>query len=651
MSAVRYEIDQDGIATVVIDMSGAVNVMNGEFSDAMSAVVAQLAEERDLIGVVLASGKKTFFAGGDVKGMAAAPGVGFNEQITRAILEGRTLFRSLEKLKVPVVAAINGAALGGGYELTLACNYRIAWDDKSVLIGLPESTLGLLPGGGGCVRMAKKFGLQKALPYLLSGISMPAAEALKQGLVDEIVSDIAELVPRGKAWILQNKSDPLAGTQPWDRPGYKIPGGDISDPVVRGFINQMAFKLFEETRGLLPNKQLIFDIAVESVKLDFDAALKIEARGLVTLIVSPIGKNMMSANFFQSTAVRRGGSRPKEPARSRVDKLGIIGTGDDARAFAEAAEAAGISAIVSTKSQDLAKCDLFIGASEDASGLATTFAKASPDSVWCAIAYDVNAQAAFGGRYVRLHAAPRGPNMKVVEVARAEESHDEAVAKAYDFVQQIKRTPIVIADKGVSFVRSVQARQLLEGVRLLAEGVTPPRIENLGKAIGLQRGPLATIDQIGVDQAAALASRDADAAALRVLQGLIDKGRLGVRAGAGFYDYAEQNVSLSREILQPASAPAPINDTDIKDRLLFSAIVESLNLLEAGVPLSVAEANIAMLNAIDAPLWTGGYIQFVNTFGLDRFVARCAELAAKYGERFAPPKIVKAKLEAAETFT
>lgn len=612
MTAFPYDKDADGIATVLIDMPGPVNVMNGDFTDDMLATFASLADEPDLKGVVLASGKKTFFAGGDVKGMSAAPAEGFNKYITEAIARGRLLMRTMEKLPVPVVAAINGVALGGGYELTLASNYRIAWDDPTVMVGLPESTLGLLPGGGGCVRMVKKFGIQKALPYLLSGRIVDARTALAEGLVDELAPTVEDLVPQAKAWILANSNDPNAAIQPWDRKDYDLPGGGLSNPMVRGFINYSAFRLFEETRGLLPNKQLIFDVAVEALKLDLDTALQIETRALVSCIISPVSKNMMMANFIQKNEVRRGPSRPEEVARTSVNKLGIVGSGQLAKAIAAAAEAAGISVVsIATVTvadiSSLAECDFLIEAVE---GLLEQKQQAirqlSPilaeGSVLASVASDLPVEALAETcedptRFVGFKFCTPDEDLPLVEVIPGVRTNKETVARGFDLARQLRKTAIIVRNTSSSYTGLLLSALQAEADALVTDGVTPLCVNNLGRELGL-RTKLLTRD--GADK------RGGDCAAVR--------------------------------------------DNDIKDRLLFSAAIESLKCIETGVLGTVAEANIGSLLGAGAPAWTGGYIQFINSYGIDRFQQRCDELAEHFGDRFRAPAIVSEKLAASASF-
>lgn len=297
MSVFKYEKDAEGIVTVTMDMTGPVNMMNDEYQVAMDETVSRLEAESSLTGVVFASAKKVFFAGGDINMLMAV-----NDENKEAFFENvsamKAQLRRLEKLPVPVVAAINGAALGGGYELALACNHRVALKSPSVIIGLPEVGLGLLPGGGGIVRMVSLFGLEKALPYLLEGKQLDPQAAFEQGLVDELVDSPEELISCAKTYILQNKNSPEAAVQPWDRDGYKIPGGNANNPKLAMLLAAAPAMLLAKTKGKYPAPREILDIAVEAARLDFDTALRVETRGLLFLAMTPEAKKMM-ADFFK----------------------------------------------------------------------------------------------------------------------------------------------------------------------------------------------------------------------------------------------------------------------------------------------------------------------------------------------------------------
>ncbi|MET0379496.1 MAG: enoyl-CoA hydratase-related protein [Spongiibacteraceae bacterium] len=293
MSDFIYEKDADGIVTVTMDIQGQpVNTMNDAFISGINAIVKRLEQESGLTGVIIASAKSTFFAGGDIKLMlsAKADELGPWKEQNDAI---KAPLRALESLKVPVVAAINGAALGGGYEICLSCHHRIAISGDKVLIGLPESTLGLLPGAGGVVRLVRKLGLEKALPLLLSGQVMKSSEALEKGLVDELVADRDELLAKARAWIKANPGY----VQPWNEKGYKIPGGtQKTNPAIIAQLQAYPGMLAKQYNGNIPPApKAILSTAAESLQVDFDAALQIETRYFLSLIATPEAKERMTA--------------------------------------------------------------------------------------------------------------------------------------------------------------------------------------------------------------------------------------------------------------------------------------------------------------------------------------------------------------------
>ena len=304
-----YEKDADGIVTITMDMQGqSANTMNDRFVPGMNDVIAKLKAEDGLKGVVFASAKKTFFAGGDLHLIL---GLTAEDPLFEYLEANKAPYRELEKLPVPVVSAINGAALGGGYELCLASNYRVVVNSPKAVVGLPEVTLGLLPGAGGVVRLTKLLGLEKALPYLLEGKQARPDAALKAGMVDEIVETEADLIPAAKAWI---KANPDSHTQPWDEKSFRYPGGDTTAPKNRQIIQASSAMLYQKTRGLLPAPEKILDIAVNSMRMGFESALRVESRGLAALIPTPECKAAISTFFFGMQAVKSGKVRPEGPA-------------------------------------------------------------------------------------------------------------------------------------------------------------------------------------------------------------------------------------------------------------------------------------------------------------------------------------------------
>ena len=706
MSVFKYEKDSDGIVTVTMDMSGSANLMmSAEYNEAMRLTVERLEAEEGLIGVVFASAKKTFFAGADLNDMVNVEADQI-ERVFNYLEELKKDFRRLEKLPVPVVAAINGAALGGGFEICLSCNYRVAWDNKAVIVGLPEVSLGLLPGGGGVVRLTNLLGFEKALPYLLEGKKITAAKALREGMIDDTVSSVGELIPRAKAWILENKGNDNAALQPWDQKGYRIPGGNASSPKLTQVIMGAPAMLAQKTRGLLPAPEATLECAFEAVRVDFDTALRIESRKVVSLIPTAVTKNMITAFFFQMGQVNRGASRPQGIERIKTTKVGVIGAGMMGQGIANVSAMAGIEVVLKDVSleaaekgkaytaklmdkaithgcvdeakketvlglikatdsdTDLAGCDLIIEAVFEDMALknkitSATEGQLAEGGVWgsntSTLPITQLAEAiANPEKFIGIHFFSPVDKMPLVEIICGEKTSDETLAKAFDYVQQIRKVPIVVNDSLGFFTSRTFLQQLGEAAQMVAEGLHPVRVDNLGKAIGMPVGPITVNDEVSLRLMMDVAETQLSQGLISVednphpegsdlLKTLVKEYNRGGRhhGDGGYYDYNESGKTIWPKLLELYYKPeVEVSDEDIKDRLLFSSVIESLKCLQEGVLRSVADGNIGSLLGIGAPVWTGGYLQFVNTYGLERFVQRCDELAESYGERFRAPKIV-----------
>jgi 3-hydroxyacyl-CoA dehydrogenase/enoyl-CoA hydratase/3-hydroxybutyryl-CoA epimerase len=714
MSVFKYEKDADSIVTVTMDQTGPVNAMNEEYRQAMAETVDKLEQEADLAGVVFASAKKVFFAGGDLNELLSAQ-KGDEAQFMDMLRTTKGILRRLEKLPVPVVAAINGAALGGGFEICLCCNHRIAWDDKSVQLGLPEVTLGLLPGGGGVVRMVNLLGLEKALPYLLEGKKVAPAVAIEEGMIHEVVNSVEDLVPRAKAWILENKENEQAAIQPWDTKGHKIPGGNASSPKLAQLLMMAPALLRQKTRGLLPAPEKILDCAVEATRLNFDNALEVESRGLTYLAVTPEAKNMISTFFFGMNKVNGGASRPKGVDKSSTKKVGVLGAGMMGQGIAYVSAMAGIEVVLkdisleaaekgkayseslldkrvsrgrmseekkqgilslikpTANDADLQGCDLIIEAVFENMDLKHKITKATEgrladNGVWgsntSTLPITQLAEAsAKPQNFIGIHFFSPVDKMPLVEIICGEKTSDEALAKAFDYTRQIRKTPIVVNDSMGFFTSRTFGTYLDEGVQLLNEGVHPVQIDAMGKAIGMPVGPLAIYDEVSLElsrkaqetwKEMGVLDKWGDGSVVRsIINTMVgEHGRGGRHHGGGFYEYAEDgSKSIWPPLLDIYYKPdTQISEQDMKDRLLFRSVIESLKCLETNVLRTVADGNIGSIMGIGAPVWTGGYIQFVNTYGAQRFVDRCSELAAKYGERFEAPQIALEHARSGEVF-
>jgi 3-hydroxyacyl-CoA dehydrogenase/enoyl-CoA hydratase/3-hydroxybutyryl-CoA epimerase len=354
-NTIQWDKDADGIVTLTLDdPTGSANVMNEHYSESMHRAVERLVAEKDSItGVVITSAKKTFFAGGDLKGMIQAQPEDAGEFFST--VEGiKKDLRTLETFGKPVVAAINGAALGGGLEITLACHHRIAADVKGLVVGFPEVTLGLLPGGGGVTRTVRMFGIQNAFMNILSqGNRFKPAQAKDAGLVDELVGSVEELVPAAKAWI---KANPDSHTQPWDAKGYKMPGGTPSSPGLAAILPSFPALLRKQLKGApMPAPRAILDAAVEGAQVDFDTASRIESRYFTQLVTGQVAKNMIQAFFFDLQAINGGGSRPEGIGRTQIKKVGVLGAGMMGAGIAYVSAKAGFDVVLKDVSIEAAQ--------------------------------------------------------------------------------------------------------------------------------------------------------------------------------------------------------------------------------------------------------------------------------------------------------
>ncbi|WP_110181026.1 3-hydroxyacyl-CoA dehydrogenase NAD-binding domain-containing protein [Nocardioides solisilvae] len=725
-SAVRYDKDADGIVTLTLDdPNQSANTMNALYQSSMEAAVARLLEEGDSVtGVVVASAKKTFFAGGDLKLMSKATKADAADLFASTESMKATL-RRLETFPRPVVAAINGAALGGGLEIALACNHRIAFDGPKVQIGLPEASLGLLPGGGGVTRTVRMLGLQTALmDVLLQGPRFKAADAKAKGLVDELVSDLDDLVPAAKRWILEHKDDETAAKQPWDRPGYKMPGGNPKSPALAAFLPAFPALLRKQLKGAdYPAQKAILSAAVEGASTDFDTASRIESRYITSLIVGQNSKNMIQAFFFDLQAINSGSLRPQGVEKFTATKVGVLGAGmmgagiayvcaragmqvvlkdvevaaaEKGKAYSEKINAKAVSRgkLSQEKSDellaritptadpaDLAGCDLVIEAVfEDPALKAKVFAEVAPhvnpDALLCSntstlpiteLAKGVDRPADFIG----LHFFSPVDKMPLVEIIRGAETSDATLAKAYDVVQQIRKTPIVVNDSRGFYTSRVIGTQINEGLRMLGEGVRPMSLERAATQAGFPVGPLQISDELNMElmkkiriaNEAAWKAEGKDVAAdpsTKVVDTMLDLGRPSRLAGAGFYDYDESGKRAGlwsglAETFPPAEEQVPFRD--VQDRMLFIEALETAKCFEEGVLTSAAAANIGSIMGIGFPANTGGAAQFMTGYegadgsiGLAAFVARADELAAAYGERFAPTPRLREMAEKGESF-
>ncbi|HEU5475138.1 MAG TPA: 3-hydroxyacyl-CoA dehydrogenase NAD-binding domain-containing protein [Actinophytocola sp.] len=678
-NTIRWEQGDDGIVVLTLDdPEQSANTMNAAYVESMGATVDRLEAERDSItGVVITSAKKTFFAGGDLNDLIRArredaPAV--FEQITRI----KAQLRRLEKLGRPVVAAINGAALGGGLEITLACHHRIVADVKGVQLGTPEVTLGLLPGAGGVTRTVRMLGIQTALlSVLLQGQRHKARAAKDLGLVDEVVDSIEELVPKAKEWI---KANPEA-VQPWDVKGFKIPGGTPSSPAFAANLPAFPANLRKQLKGAnMPAPKAILAAAVEGAQVDIDTALVIESRYLVELVTGQVAKNMIKAFFFDLEHINKGGSRPQGFEKFAARKVGVLGAGMMGAGIAYVCARAGMEVVLkdvslaaaekgkdysvkltekavsrgkttrekgdavlalitaTDKAEDLAGCDLVIEAVFESQELKhKVFGEiegiVAPDALLgsntstlpiSGLAEGVQRRADFIG----LHFFSPVDKMPLLEIIVGEQTSDATLARAFDVAQQIGKIPIVVNDSRGFFTSRVIGTFINEAIAMVGEGINPASVEQAGSQAGYPAPPLQLMDELTLTlpQKIRKETRAAVEAAggvfpehgsFAVVDRLVEEfDRKGRSAGAGFYSYVDgKRAGLWDGLYEHFTKEGhEIPFEDMKERMLFAEALETVKCFDEGVLRSVADANIGSIMGIGFPPWTGGVIQYINGY-------------------------------------
>ena len=691
-------IDTDGIATLSWDQPGrAQNVLNGETCAAFFTAIDKVVADANVKGILITSAKPDFIAGGDLEWLQASDDA--------ATLFDRTceLHRALRKLETcgkPVAAALPGSTLGGGLEIALACHYRVAADNARARFGLPEVTLGLLPGGGGTQRLPRLIGVQKALPMLLEGKRIKAAEALKLGIVDAVVN-AGEVVDAARAWLLGGGQNHVQ--QPWDIKGYKVPGGGISSPAVQQIFTAANAMLRQKTYGNYPAAASILSCVYEGLITDLDTGLKTEARYFVQAVLSPEARAMIRTLFFSLNAANKLAARPTDVPVRRYAKVGVLGAGmmgagiayvtakaglpvvlldstqeaaergkdysrklvekqvQRGRLHAEQAEALLARIKPTTRYTDLDGAELVIEAvfeQRDIKADVTRQAEAvlSPDAIFASNTSTLPitglAEASSRpGNFIGLHFFSPVDKMPLVEVIVARQTTQATLAQALDYVKAIGMTPIVVNDSRGFYTSRVFSTYVLEGLAMLAEGVAPALIENAGVQAGMPVGPLALIDEVSselihkvnqqtrADLGVAYIERPGEAVAER----MVALGRIGRKAGQGFYDYPEGGKKalwpgLATEYPKAATQP---NVQTLVDRLVTVQAVETARCLDERVVTDPRDADVGALLGWGFPAFRGGPVSHIHRVGVGAFVALCDQLAYEHGRRFTPPALLR----------
>ncbi|MCH2042770.1 MAG: 3-hydroxyacyl-CoA dehydrogenase NAD-binding domain-containing protein [Saprospiraceae bacterium] len=700
---IQYRKDKHNIVTLTLDMKGRrVNILNHKIAPALIPVWKRLVKDKEkqaLRGVIITSAKPSFLAGGDLDYLHSATDA---EDVFRLTGVTRTIFRNIETLGAPVVAAMNGAALGSGFELALACHYRIAVDDPKTIFGLPEITLGMMPMGGGVSRLNWMFGIVKAFDIISSGKNYHIQEAKKLGLIDEIVENRKDLILRAREWILANPT----ACKPWDKPDAEIPA--LSDPrntKTARKITQLTAMLIERTWGNSPAQQAILNALSEGAVVDFDSAAKIESRYFTALIRGTNCMNLTKAFWYDLNRIKNGASRPKGFGRFRARQIGIIGAGKMGSGIAYVAAMEGIEVILkdisvtiaeqgkayaerqliklvksqkmtrqqadcilnriktTEKSEDFSDCDLIIESVFENENIKArvirdaemylhrdAFILSNTSSLSISKLSEVCSRPS---NYIGMQFFSSVQTCPLVEILHGRNSSQETLARAFDFARQIRKIPVIAKDYPGFYTLRVSRMYRFEGIALIQEGQSAITIENAALRSGMVHGPLALADRRSLEnllqiQKVQLANTNLVQPSTEAIQSLDrivnDFGRYGKARGKGFYNYDKRKNKL--KLWEGLSEHFSKGNTlytqqEITDRLIFIQCIESARCLEQGIIESSADANLGSIHGWGFIPFKGGTIQYINDYGIDTFVKRADELADKYGERFRVPALLR----------
>jgi 3-hydroxyacyl-CoA dehydrogenase/enoyl-CoA hydratase/3-hydroxybutyryl-CoA epimerase len=718
----KLDIDGDGIALVTWDSPGrSMNVIDPKVIEELATIVEQVASDAAIKGAVVTSGKDTFSAGADLtllemlgrmfadlaksKGPEVAATALFEESRKLSLL-----YRRLETSGKPWAAAINGTALGGGFELTLACHHRVAAQNPRTRLGLPEVKVGLFPGAGGTTRIARMLPPQDALQFLLKGDQLRIDRAKAMKLVDAIVP-AADLVKTAKDWV---KANPKAKA-PWDQDGFRLPGGAVYSKAGMMVFPPANAIYRRETSDNYPAARAIMQVVYEGLLVPFDTALRIESRWFAKILRSPEAAAMMRTLFVSLQEINKGARRPAAVPPSKFKRVGIIGAGFMGASIGYVTASAGIDVVLIDRDQEsadkgkavsqklisdqvnkgrasaaerdallaritpsadygaLKDCDLVIEAVfEDASVKAATIAKAQaamgPGTIFGSNTSTLPISAlaekfSDPARFIGIHFFSPVEKMMLVEIILGKQTGEAALATALDYVRAIRKTPIVVNDSRGFYTSRVVGTYLREGHLMLAEGIPAAMIENVGRMAGMPVGPLALNDEVAVDLAwkilkateAALGPAAIDAGQKALLAEMVEKrGRLGRKNGKGFYDYPEKGPKKlwpGLAELQPTHLdPDTIDIAEMKHRLLGIQALETARCFEENVLTDVREADVGSILGFGFAPFSGGTLSYIDMMGTRHFVALCETLAKKHGPRFAPSRLLLEMAQKGESF-
>ena len=711
----KWDQDADGIVTLIWDMPNRpLNVLSSAVAVELAKAVDAVVADKAVTGLVIASGKAGgFCAGADLDEMVAFAGQRTPDNVKRAfdLMTGvHSTFRKLETCGKPVAAAINGTALGGGFEVTLACHYRVVTSDVRAQLGLPEAQVGLMPGAGGTQRLPRMIGAMGALPLLLEGRRLDPQAALAQGIVSKVVAPDA-VVAEAKAWI---KSKPQAA-QPWDRDGYRIPGGGPYSATGSQVFTVGNAMLRAKTYDNYPAQRHIMSSVYEGLLVDIDTALKIEVRHFVNVLTDATSRNMIRTLFMSMQELGKGARRPADAGPTEVKRLGVLGAGVMGAGIAYVSSLAGIDVVLIDTTEERAKGGKDHAAQlldreiqrgrSSASHKDEVLSRIMPTADFAALKdVDLVVEAVFEDRQVKAEATKKadavikdaaifGSNtstlpitglaeastrpknfvgihffspverMGLVEIIMGKETGPAALATAIDFVRKIRKTPIVVNDSRGFYTSRCFSTYTAEGLIMVTERIAPPLVENAGRMAGMPMGPLEVLDSVGADTALKIAratrketpKADLSAAAEKLLAFVVEESkRPGQKAGKGFYEYDDKGrkTRIWPDIL---TYGGKIWKTDLpvkalEERLLVIQALEAARCFEDGVLTDPRDADVGAILGWGFAPYTGGPISYIDTMGVAVFISRCEALAKAHGPRFLPNALLKDMAKKKETF-
>ncbi|MEM7126971.1 MAG: 3-hydroxyacyl-CoA dehydrogenase NAD-binding domain-containing protein [Chloroflexota bacterium] len=708
--AIDYNKDSDGIVTLTMDMPDrSANVLNQLFYSAYTEALDKIEADESVTGVILVSGKpKIWVAGADIE-------TSFDGNDPQNFFDAcqtlKAYFRRMETMGKPVVAALNGMALGGGMELALACHYRISLNDDRIKFGFPEVGLGLLPGGGGVARAPRLAGMQKGLEWLSQNKKYTPSQALEDGMIHALAEDMNDLINQAKTWIKENPE----AKAPWDAViRYKIPGGGPQSPHIAQMLAVAPAMMRKETKGNFPAPIAILSAMVEGCQVDIDTASRIESRYFAHLAAGQTSKNMISAFWTQLNQIKKGNSRPQNVPPTTTKTVGVLGAGMMGHGIAYVSAAAGMNVVMTDANQEdadagkeriaaiMAKrvkrgrmtqekmdgvlasihatddygqldgCDLIIEAvfeNRDLKAKVTEMAEGKMDqrgvfaSNTSTLPITSLAEASIRPeKFIGLHFFSPVDKMQLVEIIMGEKTNEETLAKAFDYVLAIRKVPIVVNDSRGFYTSRVFGTWTNEGMAMLNEGQHPHAIEMAGLQAGMPVGPLALMDEVSLSLAdhvrqQAIADGDAEGKvmtehpAFPVLDKMLELERPGRAGGDGFYEYKNGSKKLWSGLAEIfMDGQEQLTQEEMVDRILFIQSIETVRCLEEGVLRSVPDANLGAIFGWGYAPFHGGPLQYINAYGVKKFVARAQELADVYGERFTPPQMLVDMAEKGKTF-